>query len=79
MLLGQVLEVSLGERDLGSKDELVAWILAIFDEMDWWTAVEVDGNVSSTLESWTPEGCTPAYRQSTRWFDGLRPETHPPS
>jgi len=30
VLLGQVLEVSLGERDLGSKDELVAWMLAMF-------------------------------------------------
>lgn len=29
MLLGQVLEVSLGERDLGSKDELVAYISAV--------------------------------------------------
>lgn len=30
MLLGQVLEVSLGERDLGSKDELVACMSAEF-------------------------------------------------
>ena len=30
MLLGQVLEVSLGEWDLRSEDELVSWLLALF-------------------------------------------------
>jgi len=30
VLLGQVLEVSLGEWDLRSEDELVSWLLALF-------------------------------------------------
>jgi hypothetical protein len=43
VLLGQVLEVSLGERDLGSKDELVAWMLAVVHHgvMDCRVGIEI--------------------------------------